>query len=241
MSYTVAALLAGFRDGRLDPVALAREYGAETPAAAGAARRWQAGTARALEGIPVVATDEAARAFAEGHGAVVVGAPSAPLRVGGGAGEVAAVAKGGGAALLAPGLPVVAAPHATDLAAVLGALGQHGTAPATRAARIAGIGAGDAERKAGDLAASLLKGLGLSLQTLSVTGAGRLAAAAADADAVLLPLDAGLVGEAASARLAALALPGMWDKGARLGLLLVGANAVAVTELGVRLNTALGG
>jgi len=237
--YTVRALLAGFHDGRLDPVTVGREFGVD---GGEAARRWQAGNARSLEGVPVVANGAEAQTFAALHGALAVPGRTAPLGLGGGAADVGGVARAGGVAVMAPGLPALAAPGAADLGAVLGALGQRAGAPALRVARIAGLAPGsEAARRADDLAASLLGGLGLSVQTLSVAGAGRMGAAAADADALLLPLDPALIDEAAGVRLAVLALPGSWDKGAHMGLLLAGADAVALTDLGARLSTALGG
>jgi len=205
-------------------------------------RRWQAGNARALEGVPGAANGAEAQTFAALHGALAVPGPTAPLGLGGGAADVVGVARAGGAAVMAPGLPAMAAPGAADLGTVLGVLGQRAGDPLLRVARIAGLAPGSkAARRADDLAASLLSGLGLAVQTLSVAGAGRMRAAAADADALLLPLDPALIDEAACARLAVLALPGSWDKDAHTGLLLAGADTVAVTELGTRLSTALGG
>lgn len=240
MTYTVAGLLAGYREGRLDPAEVAREFGAAT--SADVAERWRKGTARALEGVPVMATDDAARAFAAEHGAIVVTAAGAPLALGGGADALATVARAGGTALLAPGLPAMATAQVTDLGAVLAGLG-HATGPKPeRMARIAGVSAqGDAARRALDLAASLLGGLGLKVQTLNVDGAGRFAAATADVDVLLLPLDAVLAEEAARAGLAVLALPGAWNKGGHLGLMLAGANMSALTGLGARLGRAMGG
>ncbi len=238
MNHTVVGLLAGYRDGRLDPIAVARDYGAD---GGEAARRWQSGTPRGLEGIPVVALDDEARAFAAEHGAIVVAAASAPLGLGGGPAGIAKVARAGGTALLAPGLPAIAAPRAAEIAGVLGALGQAAGAAPARVARIAGLaGATDAARRADDLAASLLRGLGLDVQTLSVTGAGRIGAVAADADALLMPLDLALMAEAIAAHLALLALPGAWSGGGHLGLLLCGKDAAALATLGERLAGAMG-
>ena len=241
MSYTVAGLLAGYRARTLDPAELLAGFGVDSQAGALASRRWQEGSARALEGVPVVAHDPDARVFAERHGAVAVVGPSAPLALGGSAMDALAVARAGSTALVTPAYPTMACTKADDLAAVLSALGCPSPGSAHRVARIEGLRADtDAARRSDDLALSLLSGLGLEAHTLSLSGSGRLPAAAADADALSLPAAPTLIEEARAARLCALALPGAWNKGDRFAILLAAADALMLARLGARLAVALG-
>lgn len=239
---TVGALLDGYRSGTLDPASVLAGLGVNAGIAAEAARRWTAGDARALEGVPVFARDDAARVFAQANGAVAVDGASAPLILGGTATDAIGAAKADGVALITADRPTMVVPRVDDLAAVLGALGTKTSGSATRVARIEGLRAAtDAARRADDLAASLLKGLGLTVEMLRVSGATRFGAASADADALLLPATAAMIEEARAAELAALALPGVWDKGGHLGVLIVGISPLALTLLGSRLSRAMGG
>lgn len=243
---SVANLLAGYRSGSLDPADVAREAGADPGAATEARRRWEAGSARALEGVPVVATDDPARDFAETHGAFLTDARHAALQLGGGGEALARAARGGGAAISTSGWPTMAASHPAELAAVLEALGRRAGATAAKVGRIEGLGSGET-RQALNLAASLAGGLGLDVQSFGArelrTGdPAALRAVAADAEALLLPLDPALVANAAEAGLAALAIPGAWGSGgSHLGLLLAGRDPAALTALATRLHGAMGG
>lgn len=240
----VSVLLDGYRNGSLSPQVILRDFGADAGLSARATHRWTEGEARALEGVPVMVRDKAARAFAEQAGAVPVDADvtTAPLTIGGSVGDMLGAAGAGRASLLARNWPVICAAHVQDLVVVCHALGEADAAAPLRVGRIAGVRAtDDAARRADDLAASLCKGLGLAVETLSLAGASRLRAAAADVDVLLLPGELALAEEAGAAGLAVLALAGAWDKQARLVVVLAGVRAMSLTRLGVSLSDALGG
>lgn len=238
---SVSWLLAAFRDGRADPVEVAREFGADESAALESGRRWGSGTPRALEGVPVRALGDEAVAFAAENGSLPVSG-RAPLTLGGGPEELVQAAIEGKASLQAIDLPSLTTASPADLSAVLGALGREPSNPVHTAARIDVLRPEDGPRRKGDdLAASLLGGLGVVLTRLSLPRAGALPAAAPHANALLLPLATELVVEAADANLSVLALPGAWARTSHVGLLLAGRDPSALTSLGVRLHTAMGG
>lgn len=242
MNYpSVTALLRGYRDGRIEPEDVARAYDADMAAAKASAARWRSGSARALEAVPVNAADEAARAFAAEHGAFVV-TKRAPLALGGGADALVASAKAGATVLAAPAFPQMTVPAPAELGAILEALGAGSARPVARLARLDALRpAESARRKGDDLAASLAGGLGVGVTRLGVDGPDRLASAAAAADALLLPLDPRVAGEAVAAGLALLAIPGAWGNSGHVGLALAGRAAAALVALGGRLHAAMGG